>query len=288
VTVGDALECLRNIPDNCVDITITSPPYNKKVKTQGWLVKTNGYSHFNDQMPEEEYQTWQIQVLNELFRVTKPGGSLFYNHKLRWFHGAMIHPFSWVAQSKWAIRQEIIWDRILAANVRGWRFWQVDERIYWLYKPIDGKLVGQELESRHAKMSSIWRLTPTPRMEHHPAPFPIELPVRAIYSLSNTEGMIILDPFSGTGTTLVAAKLLGHSYIGFDISPTYVDFARERLNNSASEVEQVKKEKAKHLVSDPFINRKRRGTVTWPYGPKKGKDLLSLAVDEPEVDGSES
>ena len=109
-------------------------------------------------MPEQDYQTWQINVLNELHRVTKFGGSVFYNHKLRWVDGEMFHPYEWLSKTNWRIKQEIIWDRTLAANVRGWRFWQIDERIYWLYKPKGNHLVGQELESRHAKMSSIWRI----------------------------------------------------------------------------------------------------------------------------------
>ena len=57
----------------------------------------------------------------------------------------MLHPIDWLRKTKWVIRQEIIWDRMIAANIRGWRFWQVDERIYWLYKPKNGNIIGEEL-----------------------------------------------------------------------------------------------------------------------------------------------
>jgi site-specific DNA-methyltransferase (adenine-specific) len=266
---GDILSVLKELPDNCIDITITSPPYNKRNKSQGWLVTNKTYSHFDDHMEEDAYQEWQLDIMKELMRITKPEGSLFYNHKLRWENGYLLHPFSWICKSEWLVRQEIIWDRGLAANMRGWRFWQVDERIYWLYKPKGKSFVGQEIESRHAKHSSIWRLKPTPRTESHPAPFPLEIPLRVIYSMPG-ERKIILDPFCGTGTTLVAAKLLNHDYIGIDISPEYAALARQRLENSEEELVTVQKELIKHKIDDPFISRKDRGTVNWPFGPKNG------------------
>ncbi len=268
VTAGDILDILREFPDEFIDLTVTSPPYNKQINTYGWLVRTNRYSHYNDKIPEEVYQEWQIEILNELYRVTKPGGSLFYNHKLRWSKGVMYHPFEWVSHSNWTIRQEIIWDRTLAANVRGWRFWQIDERIYWLYKPINGHLVGTELESRHAKMSSIWRLKPVPRNDEHPAAFPLELPLRIIYSMPGDSKKIVLDPFCGVGTTLVAAKLLAHDYIGIDVSPDYVNTSQKRLEAFEEEREIANIEIKLHVVKDPFRDRKERGTVNWPFAPE--------------------
>lgn len=267
VIVGNSLDELKKLPEDCIDITVTSPPYNKTRNTHGWLVQTNRYSNFEDWMPEEKYQIWQFDVLNELYRVTKPGGYLFYNHKIRWSNGRLLHPFEWIFHTDWTIRQEIIWDRVLAANVRGWRFWQIDERIYWLYKPIDQHLVGMELESRHAKMGSIWHLKPEPRNDNHPAPFPLELPLRAIYSMPGDNTKVVLDPFCGTGTTLVAAKLLGHNYIGFDVSSEYVAFSEKRLINIEKEKKRAQVEIEKHVVHDPFQKRKERGTVSWPFAP---------------------
>lgn len=291
LVIGDALAYLKFLPDEFVDLTITSPPYNKNLKARGWLVRDIDYSHHNDRMDEDQYQKWQIEILNELYRVTKPGGSVFYNHKLRWFSGAMIHPFSWVCKSDWVIRQEIVWDKSIAANLRGWRFWQIDERIYWLYKPIGKNLVGRELESRHAKMSSIWRLQPAARSARHPAPFPVELPARIIYALEgNYESpMTILDPFVGTGTTAVAAKIMGHNFIGIDISPDYIEIAEERLMFYQAEVPRVDREKARHFVKDPFKKRKERGTVSWPFGPssKKAQSIDSSPLIETSGDDFE-
>lgn len=269
VIQGNAIEILNNIPDETVDLIVTSPPYNKRNSHNGWLVTNETYSHYDDHLPEDEYQDWQVKILNELYRITKSGGSLFYNHKHRWNNGVLITPFAWLTKTSWTIKQEIIWDRALTANMRGWRFWQVDERIYWLYKPTGHYLIGKELKPKHAKLSSIWKIKPAPRSDKHPAAFPIELPIRIIYSVFTTRKGVVLDPFCGTGTTLVAAKLLGHKYIGIDISPSYIEIAKQRLASSQSELEAVNREKSKHVITDPFVKRKERGTVSWPFGPKK-------------------
>jgi len=256
---GDALEILREIPDDSIDLGITSPPYNKGENKKGWLVNKVVYKNSKDNLPEDEYQQMQIKVLNELYRVIKPGGSFFYNHKIRWEKGVMLHPMDWLRKTKWVIRQEIIWDRMIAANLRGWRFWRVEERIYWLYKPKDNNLIGEELKSRHALLTSIWRIPPE-KDNPHPAPFPIELPTRIIFSIFDDEkGKVVIDPYCGSGTTLVAAKLLGHHFIGIDISEEYVEFAKSRLLNAERELPKVQQEIQKHVVKKTFKQRKEKG-----------------------------
>ncbi|MEO0157923.1 MAG: DNA methyltransferase, partial [candidate division WOR-3 bacterium] len=194
--LGDALTELRKLPDDSFDVGVTSPPYNKGERHKGWLVQNVVYEGVRDIKDERDYQAEQVEVLNELYRVTKPGGSFFYNHKIRWEHGQMIHPYSWVSQSKWIIRQEIIWNRRIAANIRGWRFWQVEERIYWLFKPIGDNLIGPELASRHALLTSVWEIRPEAD-NPHPAPFPIELPTRCIYSVLDGRKGTVIDPYAG-------------------------------------------------------------------------------------------
>jgi len=267
IITGDVLEVLKSLPDEIIDISVTSPPYNKQENKKGWLVKNVEYSHSSDAKPEDLYQQEQILMLNEVFRITKPGGCFFYNHKIRWEKGTLLHPISWLSKSDWTIKQEIIWDRMIAANIRGWRFWQVEERIYWLYKPIKSHLIGKELESRHAKLTSIWRIRPEPNTVH-PAPFPLALPARAIYSiLGDNKGLMVLDPYCGSGTTLVAAKLLGHHYLGIDISPKYTKMADERIENCIFEIGKLNQEMALHNVSSSFSEKKKNGNFTGKYSP---------------------
>jgi len=277
---GDCLETLKEIPSDSVDVGVTSPPYNKGENKKGWLVKNVKYANSSDKLPEDVYQQNQIQVLNELYRIVKPGGSFFYNHKIRWERGALLHPMDWLRKTQWTIRQEIIWDRMIAANIRGWRFWQVDERIYWLYKPIDNNLIGEELEASHALLTSIWRFSPE-RENPHPAPFPLSLPIRCIYSiLGEQKDKVIIDPYCGSGTTLVAAKLLGHNYIGIEIAEPYVQVANERLNQSINEELTLKQEIQKHVVNKTFEERKKNGEYTGKFKPKIHNPLTFFELEE--------
>lgn len=257
VLCGDALALLRGLPDACVDAGMTSPPYNKKEKQKGWLVANVVYDGFRDVMPEADYQDNQVAVLDELFRVTKPGGSFFYNHKVRWVGGRMLHPLQWLLRTRWTLRQEIVWDRGIAANIRGWRFWQVEERIYWLCKPAGtGRVIERELPSRFAKLTSVWRIRPE-RDNPHPAPYPVALPARALAAVLDGAGGVVIDPYAGSGTTLVAATLLGHAYVGLEVSPRYCEYARARVAApEARTVAQFEAEVAGHRIAATFAQRK--------------------------------
>lgn len=268
ILTGDILDILKKLPDSFVDISVTSPPYNKQENKKGWLVKNVKYDVASDRKSELEYQEEQINVLNEIFRITKNGGHFFYNHKTRWEKGVMIHPLEWLLKTDWVIRQEIIWDRGIAANIRGWRFWQTDERIYWLYKPlVKGNKIGEELLSKHALLTSIWKIRPETK-NPHPAPFPLVLPARCIFSILNQKKGVVFDPYCGSGTTLVAAKILGHNYLGVDISNEYVSMAKERIKNSHSEKYIIDEELLNHKVLKTFKQRKEEGGFTGKFRNK--------------------
>jgi len=277
IVIGDALAVLRTLPGDYFDVGVTSPPYNKGERDKGWLVDKVIYDTANDRKGENQYQDEQIQVLNELHRVTKPGGSFFYNHKLRWVRGWMIHPYKWVSKTKWVIRQEIIWQRKIAGNIRGWRFWQVDERIFWLCKPREGeenKPIGKELEPRHAKLTSIWEIRPENKIDWVPDPFPLALPARCVYSVLDESKGWVIDPYAGSGTTLVAAKLLGHEFLGIEISEEYRRRALERLQNAELERKQLLKEIKLHQVELTFRERKQRGLSKPPKQKKIQAKML--------------
>ena len=278
---GDALKVLKTFDSNFIDVGVTSPPYNKQEKHKGWLVKNVKYDSYKDIKSEKEYEEEQINVLNEIFRITKEGGSFFYNHKTRWERGTMIHPMEWLLKTKWTIKQEIIWDRMIAANIRGWRFWQVDERIYWLYKPIRNNRIGKELESKHALLTSIWRFSPESGQKNpHPAPFPITLPARIISSILNDNDGIVLDPYCGSGTTLVAAKLLNKKFIGIDISEEYIQHAKQRLENASFEKKTIQEELQKHIVQKTFKQRKQNGEFTGRH-----RSNYKIFTDQPHPNG---
>ena len=255
IICADTLTTLQKLPAASLDLGITSPPYNKQEKNHGGLVKRVVYSTYRDARPEDDYQANQIAVLDEIFRATKPGGSFFYNHKLRYQDGRMIHPLDWLRRTKWLIKQELVWDRTIAGNIRGWRFWQVEERIYWLYKPAGGRTKGRELDSQDAKLTSVWRGVPEAN-NPHPAPFPLWLPARIILSLLKSPGLVC-DPYAGSGTTLVAAKLLGHDYLGIELDRRYRRAATQRLTTAQTEQTKLDKEIDRHQIIKSYDRRKQ-------------------------------
>ncbi|NPB03121.1 MAG: site-specific DNA-methyltransferase, partial [Thermotogae bacterium] len=87
-------------------------------------------------------------------------------------------------------------------------------------------------------------------------------------------GRVVLDPFCGSGTTLVAAKLLGHSYVGIDVSPRYVEQALERLEEAEREWKRVEAEISLHVVKKTFKERKEKGEFVGKYARGKRRSLF--------------
>ncbi len=225
--LGNCFDLAMEMPNDSIDCIVTSPPYNK-CGVGGGLFRKIEYDMFDDTLEEGEYQDQQIRLLNILFHKVKEGGSLFYNHKVRYYDGDAISPWEWLPITKWNIREEIIWNRGSGPEISGYRFTQTDERIYWLVKGNK----HPRLAPKHRDFTSVWKFAPDMRNEH-PAPYPLELPLRCIEAVM-TEPGVILDPYSGSGTTGVAATLLGHDYIGFDLSDTYHEMAKKRIENPTS------------------------------------------------------
>ena len=113
-------------------------------------------------------------------------------------------------------------------------------------------------------LTSIWRFPPE-RKNGHPAPFPLILPTRIIYSVLDGKKGTVLDPYVGSGTTCLAAKLLGSNYIGIDISKEYVIDAENRLKNSFNHKKIIDEEISKHIVEKTFKDRKSNNENTGKY-----------------------
>lgn len=230
----DCLKTMAKFNNDTFDCIVTSPPYNKRSanrkphKSDTW---SNGnsaikYSHFSDDMPEEEYQQWQINIINECLRILKPSGSFFYNHKNRTINKGVISPYEWILRSNAILKEEIVWDRKMIVEVDKVRFYPKTERIYWLIKD----RVQPKFNEDFARLSDVWELTPTQREErnNHPAPFPEDISSRCICSTTD-EGDLVYDPFMGSGTTAVSCLIYKRKYVGSEISPEYCDIAEKRI-----------------------------------------------------------
>jgi modification methylase len=218
IICGDCLEVMMDWPDGSIDMIITSPKYNL-----GNTHHTADFRHnpYNDNMPEQEYQIEQIHILNECFRICS--GFMFYNHQNRIKDGQMISPYRWLLKTEWSVRQEIVWNRG-SPNMDSCRFYPFTERIYWLAKS-DSVLNFNNIIHK----TDDWHIKPIGTAGGHTRVFPLEIPTRILNCVKDAG--IILDPFCGSGTTCVAAKMLNRRYIGIEISPEYCKIAEERLKS---------------------------------------------------------
>ena len=238
---GDCLEVMKQIPDNSVDLVITSPPYNLKNSTGNGMkdgrggkwanaALINGYSHHNDCMPHDEYAKWQKKCLKEMYRVINATGAIMYNHKWR-VQGGLLQNRQDIIED-FPVRQIIIWRRKGGINFNPGYFLPTYEVIYLIPKP------KFKLAKKANAYGDVWEFAQEMKNKH-PAPFPAALIERCV---SSTNAKIILDPFMGSGTTAVVAKGLKRNFIGIDISPEYCKMAEERLkrNEKRSEVFSLK------------------------------------------------
>jgi site-specific DNA-methyltransferase (adenine-specific) len=217
----DCLVTMGKMSNNFIDLTITSPPYNLGVKHHTGNKVFNAYDDYIDDMPENEYQENQIKVLNELFRVTKHGGSLMYNHKNRIRNGVQITPYEWIFKTNWKIKQEIVWFN-RSQNFDKCRFYPMTERIYWLSKGVDTDFKNEI--NQHDLIND----TSEGTEKDHKRSFPIKLAQRFIMCFPNSE--IIFDPYMGSGTTAIASIKEKKKYIGSEISSNYCKIANKRIS----------------------------------------------------------
>ena len=213
---GDCLDLLAQLPDESVDLVVTSPPYNLRGggRCRGWP----GYDGYGDDLPHDEYVAWQQECLREMHRIIKPTGAIFYNHAPRihqgvqWRHEDILEPFD--------VRQTLIWHRAGGVNHNPQYLSPSYEYIYVMAKP--GFRVATDWT-----MGDVWKMGQEKRRWIPEVPaFPVELPQNAIRA---TGAKVVLDCFMGSGTTAVAAVLEGADYIGIEQSARYCAVARERV-----------------------------------------------------------
>lgn len=216
----NCLDTMARMPDGFIDLTVTSPPYNLGKEHHTGNNRFNAYNCYSDDLPEPEYQVSQIQILNELYRVTKPNGCVMYNHKNRIKNGVQSTPYEWLLKTKWKVKQEVVWF-IGSQNFDKVRFYPMTERIYWLSKDVETGFFN------HINSHDLIRLVGEGTSKEHKRAFPLELAMRLINCFRDAR--IIYDPFMGSGTTAIAAHKLHRQWIGSEISSEYVDLANKRL-----------------------------------------------------------
>ena len=237
---GDALTQMKKLPDGCVNLVATSPPYNRRKSTGGGMKgKTGkwpsnpiseGYGDHGDDLNVADYIEWQRKCVWEMCRLLAPGGAIFYVHRGRvqdgeWEdHGATILR---KLPRGFQLRQRAIWDQGGGVNMNPGYYPNDHEYIF---------IVARRGEWKHPETMqwpAVWRLGSDSEKRGVPS-FPLELPRRAIQSTPTAQ--LVFDPFLGSGTTAVAAVLEGRAYLGIELNGEMVQSARARIGEAHSEI----------------------------------------------------
>ena len=240
---GDCLEVMKDMPDNSVDLVVTSPPYDNLRDYKGYTFDFEG-------------------IAKELFRITKEGGVVVWVVGDATINGSetgtSFKQALYFKEIGFNLHDTMIYAKQNPIPLTHNRYEQGFEYMFVLsknkpktfnpimikcnnsgknterrtfYQSADGKTSKghKNINVKKEKQSSnIWIIPTNSGTANHPAQFPEKLAENHIKSWSN-EGDIILDPMNGSGTTTKMAKLLKRNFIGIDVSEEYCKIAQERL-----------------------------------------------------------
>lgn len=238
--IHGSAEQMTSLPDNCIHLMVTSPPYNVT-------------KNYDDDLSLADYLELLRRVLRETYRVLANGGRACIN--VANLGRKPYIPLSdhisrlMVEEIGFLMRGEIIWAKGAGAGVSmAWGSWQsagnpvlrdTHEYILVFCKGSFGRPKGDRRNTitRDQFMEwtkSVWTMNPeSARRVGHPAPFPVELPARLIQLYTFADD-VVLDPFMGSGTTALAALQAGRRYVGYDTSGDYVALAEKRLASAGA------------------------------------------------------
>jgi site-specific DNA-methyltransferase (adenine-specific) len=259
---GDSLDLLKELPDNSVDLVITSPPYaDLKVYID------------NPGILADNYVEWFLPICNEICRVIKPTGSFILNINDKVENGFR-HPYVFDLISEIHKRTELkMFERLFWNKMKGLpnrsRFGDRVEYLFWFAKEKGFKFYLDEMRTEYSEKSikrmkkplkkrfarregdsdleyKDWSPNPLGALpttlvnisseskkiaDNHVAVYPVEL-VKYFIKGSTEKGDVVLDPFMGTGTTAVASNELDRNWIGFEMQQDYINLANSRIENS--------------------------------------------------------
>lgn len=240
IICGDSEEILKRLPDNCVDLVFTSPPYNF-----GLDYEANGDAHY-----WEHYFDKLFAIFDECARVLKFGGRIVVNIQPLFSDYIPSHHIisNFFIGKRLIWKGEILWEKNnYNCKYTAWGSWKSPSNPYlkytWEFLEIfakgtlkkDGAKENIDLTADEFKKWVVakWSIAPERQMKDydHPAMFPEELAKRVL-KLFSFQNDVVLDPFNGVGTTTYVAKMTNRRYLGIDISREYCEKATHRLGNT--------------------------------------------------------
>jgi DNA modification methylase len=223
--LGKCEDVLPAIGTETVGGVFTSPPYNFGDMSGGYANLAGGYATYEDQMSPDEYAEWQRGILLECWRVISPAGAIFYNHKPRVQDGIVQTPLH--LNPGLPLRQIIIWSRTSGFNWSETHLVPMHEWIMFFAKP------GFRMTKATSSLGDVWQVNQLQgnARPNHPAPFPLALAAKGMQVMAQSSaGLPILDPFAGSGQTLLAARQAGLKSIGIEMDEAYCELIAGRLS----------------------------------------------------------
>lgn len=243
-------EHMTDIPDESVDLVVTSPPYNIDIQygnrtSKGKVVESKGVK-YADHMDEADYRQMLESVFSECKRVLSKTGSIWINIKNRCIDGVVQPPF-WILDlfPDMYLKNLIVWNFDWGGSTNK-RFAPRYEFVFWFVKDKDNYTFNLDdvkipalnyrpdrYKSQYKNPTDVWRISMVSgnfeERTSHPAQYPEELIERIVLAGTNP-GEVVLDPFMGSGTSAAVAKKLGRHYIGFETVAEYCEIANNRLS----------------------------------------------------------
>lgn len=205
----DCIEAFKKLDDNSVTHILTSPPYNRK--------RNDKYEHHNDAM--DNYYEWLCDIIDECIRVSD--GYVFFNIMKNYYNKKDV--FKIIGKYSDVIQEMFIWEKKNPLPASGKSITNSYE-----YFIVFGK---KPLKSNTTYTKNVISTAVNSKMtKEHKAIMKQEVCDWFIDKFTS-EGDIILDPFMGAGTTAISCINLNRNYIGFEISPEYVELSKRRIND---------------------------------------------------------
>ncbi len=237
IICGDSEKVLKQLPDNCIDLIFTSPPYNFGLE----------YNTTEDGINWDKYFEKLYRIFDECVRTLKYGGRIIVNVQPLFSDYIPSHHLisNFFIQRKLIWKGEILWEKNnYNCKYTAWGSWKSPSNPYlkytWEFLEIfakgslkkEGLAKDVDIAADEFKkwVLSKWSIAPERNMRKygHPAMFPEELVYRVL-RLFSYKGDVVLDPFNGVGTTTAVAKRLNRKYFGIDISSEYCQKASQRM-----------------------------------------------------------
>lgn len=233
------VETLAKLPDNCIDLVITSPPYNMnlRIRNGGYcsrqIVKeiSTKYADFPDNLPIDDFYNFHSGVLKELLRVSN---LVFYNIQI--VTGSKRAFFKIIGDFAEDLKDVIIWDKRYAQPAIGEQVLNRRSELILVFEkdyPISRQF--RSATFKRGTLDDVWNIDRENKRgeDYHGATFPEKL-ISTILENFSKEGDLVYDPFMGTGTTAIVAKKFNRKYLGSEISPQYFDLINKRLSKTES------------------------------------------------------